>query len=369
MSVFATVPAQAETQPGARPGEERCAALDAYRGLIMLLLVSSGFGFRSVAHHPWLSWVAIQFDHVPWEGAVFWDMIQPAFMFIVGVAMPFALARRVEQGAGGRRLWAHVSLRALRLVLLSQILMCISANRLHFQLINVLSQIAFTYFLCFAIMQLRLRYQFVAAAAILAGHWLLFVLFPGPDGAFSRTDNIGAVIDRAWLGRNYPGYYVTINFLTSTVTTLSGAWAGMLLRSSLAQRVKVFGLAQAAAGCYAAGLVLSSWNPMVKRLWTVSFTFYSTGWVLLLMLVFYWLMDVRGYRRFAFPLTVVGMNSIFIYSLEQVLRGWINRALGVFTGNFSFIGALAPLAQSCAVLLVMWSLCYWLYRRRIFFKL
>lgn len=347
---------------------QRYVALDAYRGLIMLLLVSNGFGLRALAQHPFFSPLALQFEHVSWEGAVFWDMIQPAFMFMVGAAMPFALARRLAEGQTAGQAGRHVGVRALRLVLLSQVLMCIAASRLHFQLINVLSQIAFTYFACFLIMQLRFRYQVLAAAAILAGHWGLFALFPGPDGAFSKAGNIGAVIDRAWLGRNYPGSYVTINFISSTVTTLFGVWAGWLVMSKRSHAEKMKLLAAGAAGAFAAGLALSYFNPLVKRLWTASFTLYSAGWVLLVMLVFYWLIDVRGYRKPAFPLVVVGMNSIFIYSVNEVLRGWLNKAVGVFTGNFQFIGTPAPVAQSCAVLLVMWGLCYWLYRRRIFFK-
>jgi predicted acyltransferase len=110
-------------------------------------------------------------------------------------------------------------------------------------------------------------------------------------------------------------------------------------------------------------------NPLVKRLWTSSWTLYSTGWVLLMMLGFYSVIEIAGCRKWTLPLVVVGMNSIFIYSINQVLRGWIDKCLGVFTGRFQFLGAPAPVVESCAVLLVMWYLCYWLYRRKIFFKL
>lgn len=335
----------------------------------MLLLVSSGFGFHALAGHPVWGAVARQVDHVEWEGAVFWDLIQPAFMFMVGVAMPFALARRAAAGAGFRQNFAHVALRSLKLVLLSQILICIGANKLEFQLINVLSQIAFTYLLAFLIMQLEFRWQAAAAAALLAGHWALFAAFPGADGPWSKADNIGAVIDRWWLGRNYSGYYVTINFITSTVTTLFGVWTGRLLQSRRTQAQKLKILASAMALCFASGLALAPWNPLVKRIWTSSFTLYSTGWVLLMMLAFFWIVEVKGYRRWVFPLLVAGSNSIFIYSMSQVLKGWISRSLAVFTGGFKFIGTLAPVAQSTAVMLVMWGVCYWLYKRKIFFKL
>ncbi|MEX2264522.1 MAG: hypothetical protein WD696_21385 [Bryobacteraceae bacterium] len=348
-------PAPASVQPKL---ETRYAALDAFRGVIMILLCSRGFGFRGG-----------QFGHVEWEGAVLWDLIQPAFMFMVGMAMPFALAIRTSRGATPSDNFRHVAVRAFKLLVLSQILMSVSSGRLHFQLINVLAQMAFTYFLCYLILQLPFRAQTITAGLILGFHWALFALFPGADGAFSRTDNIGAAIDKAVLGYNYGGHYATINFLSSTVTTLFGAWVALLLMREKSQAKVMKTLAVSAAGAFAIGLALAPFNPLVKRLWTASFTFYSTGYVLAMLLAFYWLIEVRGYRKLAWPLMVVGMNSIFIYSVSIVLYGWLDRAVGVFTRKFEFLGAAAPNAQAVAVLLVMWYLCYWLYRRKIFVKL
>ena len=274
-----------------KPTPGRLVSLDAYRGLIMLTLAANGFGLRALSKHPTYSWLGAQFEHVPWTGMVFWDLIQPSFMFMVGVAMPFSIARRQAEGASSRQILGHVAWRSLMLILLSQILMCISANRLHFQLINVLSQIGFTYFLGFLILQLRFRAQMLAAAGLLAVHWALFVLFPGSEGTFSKTDNIGAVIDH-WLGLNYRGNYVTINFISSAVTTLFGCWTGLFLmrKDTDSHRVKV--LAAAAAACFLSGWALSPFNPMVKRIWTASFTLFSTGWVLVMLLAFYWLVEI-----------------------------------------------------------------------------
>jgi predicted acyltransferase len=253
---------------------------------------------------------------------------------------------------------------------MSQILMSIDGNKLQFQLINVLAQIGITYFLCYLIMQLKFRWQAVIAVAILIGHWALFVAFPGTEGPFlSKTTNIGAVIDTWIFGHPNPDNWVNINFLTSTVTTLFGVWTGQLLQSQRSHAQKMRILAISAGVCLAIGLIIHPWNPIIKRICTTSFTLYSTGWILLMLLAFYWFVEVKGFRKWTFPLVVVGANSIFIYSLEQVLRGWLDKAIGVFTFRFAWLGDFAPVAQSCAVLLVMWYLCYWLYRRRIFFKL
>src|SRR5215472_9929096 len=193
--------------PDKAPAPQRYLALDAYRGFIMLILVSGGFGLAALAKlNPAFTGIANQFDHHAWEWIAFWDLIQPACMFMVGVAMPFALAARIAQGATERQLFWHVAARSFRLILMSQILMSISRGRLHFQLINVLAQIGITYFLCFLIMKLRFRWQAAIAAVLLIGHWALFVAFPGTEGPFmSKTTNIGAVIDIYFFGRINPG--------------------------------------------------------------------------------------------------------------------------------------------------------------------
>jgi heparan-alpha-glucosaminide N-acetyltransferase len=282
--------------------------------------------------------------------------------------MPFALAIRAARGATPRDNFKHVATRALKLILLSQFLIIAADGHPRFQLINVLAQIAFTYFLTYLIIQLQFRWQVGAAAGLLAFHSALFFLFPGPEGAFSKEGNIGQVIDKALLGYNYEGYYVTINFISSTVTTLFGAWVGMLLRMEKPLMDKLRILAVSAVAAFAGGLALSLVIPNVKRLWTASWTLYSTGWVLLMMLAFILLIDVAGWKKIAFPLVVVGMNSIFIYSAGFLVRGSIDHMVRSFTGGYEFIGALAPVAQSCTILLVLWCLCYWLYKRKIFLK-
>lgn len=359
---------EALPRPSAQP---RYVALDAYRGFIMLILSSGGFGFAALAaRRPAWTPVAEQFEHMPWQWITFWDLIQPAFMFMVGVAMPFALARRMELGANRRQLFWHVVFRSLRLILVSQILISVSAGRFQFQLINVLAQIGLTYFLCYLIMQLRFRWQVLIAIALLVGYWALFVAFPGAEGPFlSKDTNIGAIIDIRVFGHQNGDHWTTINFVTSTVTNLFGVWAGLLLRSRRTHARKMGILAAWAAGCLIAGLAIEPWNPIIKRICTTSFTLYSGGWVLLMLLAFYWVVEIKGWRKWTFPLLVVGANSIFIYSLDQVLRGWLNRAVGVFTANYAFLGDFGPVAQSCTVLLVMWYLCYWLYERKIFLKL
>jgi heparan-alpha-glucosaminide N-acetyltransferase len=333
-----TAPKSAERQ--------RYVALDAFRGFIMLILVSEGFDLAGLAKRN-LAYISIagQFDHRPWEWIAFWDLIQPAWL---------------------------VSLCRLRLpaLLMSQILLSIERGHLFFQLTNVLAQIAITYFLCYLIMQLTFRRQVAVAMLLLIGHWALFVMFPGTEGPFfSKTTNVGAVIDHFVFGRDNPGYWVSINFITSTVTTLFGVWTGQLLASpgTHIEKMRILGIA--AVACLALGLLIHPLNPIIKRICTSSLTIYSTGWVLLMLLAFYWIVEVKNRSRRTFPLIVIGANSIFIYSVDMILHGWLNKSVAAFTQDYRWLGEFAPVAQSCTVLLVMWYLCYWLYRREIFFKL
>jgi heparan-alpha-glucosaminide N-acetyltransferase len=365
----------ASTPPPARmQAAGRLVSLDAYRGFIMLLLASSGFGLSVLANYPHWGWLAYQVDHTAWEGCTFWDLIQPAFTFMVGVAMPFSLARRMEKGDNTWGLFRHVLVRAFLLILLSNIYSNWGSSRprahLVFQLINVLSQMAIGYVLCFLITRLGFWRQVAVAAAMLAGQWALFVIFPGPQGAFSQTGNIGQVIDLKLLGYNYSGYYTTLNCIGNAVTILFGCWAGMLLQTDRSHAHKLKVLIGCAAAGFALGLALQPFNPMVKRLWTASFTFFSAGWVLLMLVTFYWLIEVKRAKRWAFPFIVLGMNSIFIYTLGQIgIKGWLDRGLRNFTGNFAVFGDLGIIPQHILVVAGMWYLCYWLYKHKIFLKI
>jgi predicted acyltransferase len=366
-----TLPAEGPAIPSSLPiQKQRYLPLDAYRGLIMILLVSDGFGFDQLPNQGVYHFIAHQFEHKPWGGAVFYDLIMPAFLFMVGVAMPFALARRAERGAALRDNFKHVLVRCLRLIVISEIIVSITENRAHLSVHNVLTVVATTYFTCFFLMRLDLWKQAVAAAMLLAFHSAIYLLFPGPDGAFAQVTNAGARLDR-WLmlaGYNYPWPCVTINLICEVPSVLFGVWVGNLLRSSKprAEQMKIMALGMVAA--FALGLVFSPLVPINKWLWTASYTLYCTGWVMLGLLAFILLVEYAGIRKPMFPLVVVGMNSLFVYCLSGLLGGWINHSVSIFSEGFKFIGTFAPVAQSFSVLLVIWLIAYWMYRRGIFVK-
>lgn len=390
-----------------RPASERLVSLDAYRGFIMICLAANGFGiYQTFKDYPAESWqkrLALQFEHVPWTGCAFWDLIQPSFMFMVGVALPFSLARRAESGATGWQRGVHAALRALVLVLMG-IWLSSSGSSTNFTFVNVLSQIGLGYYCLYLLAGSGPWWQGLAAAAILGGYWAWFATGPLPPADFDyaavgvpddfpkltgfeahwqKNANVAATFDVWFLNlfprpegepfRFNPGGYQTLNFVPSLATMIFGLMAGEFIRRNVG-RGRTFAL------LLGAGLVLlfAGWGiahagycPLVKRIWTPSWTLFSTGWTLLMLAGFYGVIDGLGFKAWAFPLVVAGMNSMTLYFLGQTLRGPTLKNLERHFGRAWYQvadGAYAPMLQSCAVLLVFWLFVYWLYRQRVFLK-
>lgn len=389
-----------------RAGQTRLRSLDAYRGFVMLLMATGGLGIGEVAQsYPDSQlWQALdhQFEHVTWRGCSLWDLIQPAFMFIVGVAMPYSYASRRGQGQSWSRLFAHAVGRSLILIALAIFLSSAWSRRTNFVFTNVLAQIGLGYVFVFLLLGRPVWVQVSAALAILVGDWLLFALYDGSGrslvqavvdlprshGLALRWDkqaNVAAQFDR-WFLNLFPrpdgkpfvyndGGYTTLNFIPSIATMLFGVMAGQWLRSTRSATEKLQALAVVGALGIVVGTMLDGTVcPVVKRLWTPSWVILSTGWTCLMLAGFYGTIDVLGYRRWSFPLVVVGVNSIAMYVMAQLLKPWIGRQLQIHLGrnlfDVRFQGTdFAPIVQSVAVTAVLWLICLWLYRQKIFVKI
>ncbi len=365
----------------------------------MLMMASGGFGVTQVAGKlPDSFWAAVapQLQHAAWIGCAAWDLIMPGFLLIVGVAMPYSYARRQAEGHSFARQFRHAVGRAIVLVLLG--LMLYTQRERSYVFTNVLAQIGLAYAFAFLVLGRGWRWQVGAVAAILVGDWLLFALYPppGPDFDFAKVGvtradllpglwahwtknaNVAAAFDQ-WFLNLLPqakpfvfnnGGYQTLNFVPSIATIILGIMAGDVLRGSRSPRAKAAWLAVAGAVCMALG-VATGWTvcPIIKRLWTPSWVLFSGAWTLWLLAAFYWVIDVWGWRRWAFPLVVVGMNSIAIYLMAQLWSGWIASNLKTHLGPELFSGTWGPVVQKCSVLAVLWLCCGWLYRRKIFLKI
>jgi heparan-alpha-glucosaminide N-acetyltransferase len=416
------------TEPNARGGGGRLVSLDAYRGFVMLAMASAGFAVGEVARDfpDSYIWHALdtQTEHAIWRGCSLWDLIQPSFMFIVGVAMPFSHAARQERGDGFVRQFPHALWRSVALVALGLFLSSAWSKQTEFSFAIVLCQIGIGYPVVFLLTGRSWRTQLAVGFLILFAYWLWFALtpIPGPRsgpvdiggssgegvlpgflGHWSKHSNPAAVFDRWFLNllpraagspfRVNAGGYTTLNFVPSIATMLFGVVAGGLLRSDVSGRAKIQTLLIAAALGIAAGSMLDATVcPIVKRIWTPAWVVYSTGWTCGLLAVFYGLIDVAGWRRWTFPLVVVGVNSIAFYVMAQLMKPWVasqltihlttalqvarstRDRLGLTLGGLAipakpFQGQYGPIAQSAAVLLVLWLIALWMYRRKIFLRL
>ena len=404
------------SEPGGKGAPERLLSLDAYRGFVMLAMASAGLGIPQAAHlfpgHKVWQGLVFQLDHVAWVGCSFWDLIQPSFMFIVGVAMPFSFANRRERGDSWSRLFGHAVARSLILISLGIFLSSAWSKQTNFTFVNVLTQIGLGYTFVFLLLDRGPKTQFAAALAILAGYWVLFAAYPVPADQMDATRlglglpsnweplpgfaahweknaNVAAAFD-GWFLNLFPqaggkpfryndGGYATLNFVPSIATMLFGVLAGELLRSSWPKGVKLKTLLIAAALGIALGTLLGGTVcPIVKRIWTPSWVVYSTGWTCALLAGFYAIIEIAGFRKWSFPLVVVGANSIAMYVMAQsLLKSWVPGTLQIhlgwvwagITGSELFGGPYGPIRQASAGLFVLWLICLWMYRQRIFIKI
>ncbi|WP_298864936.1 DUF5009 domain-containing protein [uncultured Gimesia sp.] len=444
-----------EKQQKPPKANQRLVSLDAYRGLVMLAMVSGGLAVASVVRKSpeildqyngtdWeSSWkylwqtLSYQLSHVEWTGTAFWDLIQPSFMFMVGVSMPFSYRKRKQVGNSGFRIWMHAIFRAVLLVVLGVFLSSRSGPHTNFTFANVLCQIGLGYLFVFFYVNRKFVTQLIGVMTILGGYWFFFYQYVPPEqeladvqaylqevkkkdaaewsqftgmaSAWNKHTNAAAAIDREWLNQ-LPRYeepfrdqkfwvnaggYQTLNFIPSIATMLFGLMAGQLLISPRKEIDKVKWLLKAGLICFVISMLLDTsiwpfniaqweWNlvPIVKRIWSPGWAIFSAGWAFLFLAIFYWIIDVKGYKKWAFPLVVVGMNSIAMYCMAQLIKPWVQKSLKIhlktidvatgWTLTDSLYGSACPytpIALSATVLFILWLICLWMYIQKIFVKI
>ncbi len=384
-------------------------SLDAFRGTIMILMASAGLGASQIAEHfpdsPAWQFFGRQCQHATWAGCTFWDLIQPAFMFMVGVALPWSLASRQARGQSFSGLFAHAVWRGAILVLLAVFLSSAWGQQTNWVYTNVLAQIGLGYPLLFLIAFAQPRTQWITAALILIAYWAVFALHPLPTPAtdiewqavgvpatwpflegfsahWEKNTNFAATFD-IWFLNLFPraeefrfnrGGYQTLNFIPSLVTMMFGLFAGRLLKSDLSLASKVRNLVLAGLVAITIGQLIA-WAgicPIVKRIWTPSWTLFSVGWVLIMLAIFVALVDGLELRRSVLPLVVVGLNPITMYCLWQLSGGFIRKQLRTHFGQdvFHSLGdAYVPMLERGSVLIILWLITFWMYRRKLFIRI
>jgi predicted acyltransferase len=318
-----------------------------------------------------------QLSHHEWHGLHFWDLIQPFFMFIVGVAIPFAVANRQKKGDSNKTIMLHALRRSFLLLFLGWALYFTDAGKLVFRFQNVLAQLSVTYLVAFLIRNKSFRFQLIFTLSVLLFIDLAYRFFPveGFNHPWVNFENLGAWFNNKIEGVDKASEWATLNFVSTTAHTVWGVLCGKLLMSDKTanNKIRILIIAGVSALLIGYSLDLLNITPVIKKIATSSFVFASGGWSILALCFSYWLIDVKkqfinGSKMFI----IVGMNSIFIYLFFSIRgAGLIHRLVEPFSKLlFSRSGDLTVgIISSLTVWAALWYLCYWLYKNKLFIKI
>jgi predicted acyltransferase len=361
-------------------GQERILSVDFFRGLTMFLLIGESTELyshiqsiqgSSIAH-----FLGTQLSHHEWNGLHFWDLIQPFFMFIVGVAIPFAVANRKKKGDSDRKILMHALKRSGLLLFFGWALYCMEPGRIVFRLQNVLAQLSVTYLVAFLIMNKGFKFQLIFSLAVLLVADLAYRYFPveGFNHPWVPYENLGAWANNKIEGVEKASIWASINAFSTIAHTVWGVLFGQLLQSNRAVKDKLRIMIIAGLSGLIIGYSLDFLHitPIIKKIATSAFVFASGGWAILALAFCYWLIDVRKIFTATRFFIIVGMNSIFIYLFfsvggAEVLR----RFFTPFTTSFfSWSGEItAAIIASLLTWAAQWYLCYWLFKNKLFIKI
>jgi len=359
----------------------RLLSLDFLRGFIMVLLALESArlydNFLELTEGNILHHFFIQFTHHPWNGLRFWDLIQPGFMFMAGTAMAFSLHRQTEAGV----LWNDQFTKTLKrsgwLFFWGVLDYAVRPHGLSFELWDVLTQLSFTTLIAFLIFRWSARNQILMSLGLLLLTEILyrFTSLPGFDQPFTDQHNFGNYMDLVLMNKINSGGWVAINCIPTAAHTIWGAVAGKLLLGSTDEIKKVKYLVIAGVTCLVIGFVMDATvTPIIKRIATSSFTIASGGWCLLALALCSWWIDIKDHKKHLTFFTVVGMNSIFIYLFFEIVASrWFNEYAGAISNGLMEIintpHGIMMIITPLFIFSLEWGLCYFLYRKKIFFKL
>lgn len=359
---------------------QRLFSLDVFRGLTMFLLIAEAAGFHHyfselVKDNDILSVLGNQLHHHPWHGFRFWDLIQPFFMFIVGVAMPFSFRKRLASGTR-TSVTKHIVKRCFLLFVFGVLLHCVYSHTIVWELWNVLVQLAFTILIAYAMMNQSHKAQIVISIGLLVLTEILYRVY-APEDPYNNGESFGSFMDMFLMGKINSDGWVTINFIPTAAHTIWGVICGqlLLLKGDTNKILKSFVIWGGAALVLGITLDLLQITPIIKRLATTSFTLLSGGIAILVLALFYWYIDVKGkYKKWMSIFSVVGTNSIFIYLFAETLGVQWFRGFGqIFTeGLFGPLGLTENgimVLNSLFVLFTFWYLTYFLNKKKIYFKI
>lgn len=362
---------------------QRLQSLDALRGFDMFFLMGGDAILVALAvlfPTPFFQTIAEQTEHVAWHGIAFEDMIFPVFLFIAGISYPFSLAKQKEKGMNTADIYKKIIRRGLTLVLLG----CIYNGLLNMDFENqryasVLGRIGLGWmFAALIFINTKTKTRIGIVSAIFIGYWLLLAFCPAPDGngdPFSMEGSLVGYIDRLFLpGKLYKGIHDPEGLL-GIIPAIGTASLGMLTgelvklrKEGLSEIHKVYTLLACGAGLIIIGILWNFIFPINKNLWTSSFACLVGGIAMILFAIFYYIIDIKGYRRWTLFFRVIGMNSITIYLAQHFINFTFTNKL-IFGGLASLFPETAqPLILAFGYTALTWGFLYFLYKQKIFLK-
>jgi heparan-alpha-glucosaminide N-acetyltransferase len=410
------LPIQGELQMRPQPAESttavaesrpvRLTCIDAFRGLVMLMMMAEILEFCDVAaalpnNTTWQT-LCFHQSHVAWRGWSLHDLIQPGFSFLVGAALPFSLAARRRKGHSFPRMFLHAVWRAGLLIVLGIWLRSLSKSQTNFTFDDTLTQIGLGYSILFLVGWCKPVWQWSIFGLIVVGYGVAFAAYPlpGPDFDWSavgvpdtwqhpaglaahwdKNSNLAWAVDRWWLNlfprqqpfEFHPGGYATLSFIPTLATMILGLIAGGVLKNDRSGGVKILILLALGAACAGIGRLLGIFDicPIVKRIWTPSWILYSGGLVIWILALFYATTDLIRVRFWVFPLVVLGANSIVAYCSDWLIVEFLRDNFAIHLGPdyFERFGVYEPVVSGGAVLGVIWLILFWMYRKKIFVRI
>lgn len=385
---------------------KRIHSIDIYRGLVMFLMMAEVWNLSGVSEKVPQSdfWAFLSFhqSHVPWIGCSLHDLIQPSFSFLVGVALPFSMLSRASKGQTKRQMWYHTIRRSIILILLGVFLRSMHREMTYWTFEDTLSQIGLGYPFLFWLGFKQRKWQWASLVSILFLYWLAFALYPLPDPDFSypafgvpenwphlmdgfsahwnKNSNLAWAFDR-WFLNLFPresvfayngGGYATLSFIPTLGTMILGLIAGTMLKLQESQLLRKWAIYAAILFAVALILQFTGINPIVKRIWTPSWTLFSGAFCFGFLILFHWLCDIREIQKPFHWLRIIGMNSIAAYVLAHVGNEFIDQTFKIHLGEgyAQILGsAYSSLLAGTVVLLTYWLLLRWMYRKKIFIKI
>jgi len=321
--------------------------------------------------------LALQLNHPEWAGFRFYDQIFPLFLFIVGLSMPFSITKRLERGDSKNLVYIHIIRRTIILYVLGLIYNGLfDLNFATLRYTGVLHRIAFTYFFAsIIVMNFKQKGLLIWVFSITFIYWIILLLVPVPGhGTYNLTPegNLAAFLDQKFLPGPFCCYKygdnegILTNF-PAIVSVLIGVLAGFRLMKAEPVKAKILDFILSGAVLIIFGLLWNFIYPINKYLWTGSYVALTSGISMLSICLFYWVIDIKGYSRWAFPFIVIGMNSITIYVIQAIFDFGLIAKIFIH-GFYTKMGAFQfPFLELC-ILLIKWLFLYFLYRQKLFLK-